>query len=201
MWVMIDLNLEEDTTYEVLVTTINSDNSVNTKPFGMKFKEDNVILNLYSNTTLKNIMDNHEFYIQLTSNPLLFTKALLNRLETDDYVDKFLLKDANHLLKLEPMDYHVIIKDDLYSTVKITRISSRITSTQSINQSIITINRATNKIMELLVKLSRIHLMDKKQLNNFKEEVNHSSRFIIKEGNETHIKSLTLIKQEINKKE
>ncbi len=198
---MIDLNLEEDTTYEVLITTVNSDNSLNTKPFGVKFKEDNVILNLYSNTTLKNIMNNHEFHIQLTSNPLLFTKALLDKLETDDYADNFLLKDVNTLLKLEPTDSHVIIKDDLYSTVKITRISSRITSIQSINESVLTINRATNRIIELLVKLSRIHLMDKKQLNNFKEEVDHSSRFIIKEGNETHIRSLTLIKQEINKNE
>ena len=164
---MVDLNLEEDTTYEVLVTTVNSDNSVNTKPFGVKFKDDEVILNLYSNTTLKNIMDNQEFYIQLTSNPLLFTKALLAKLEPDDYLDKFLLKDVNSLLKLEPIDFHVVIKDDVYSAVKITRISSRITSIQSINESVITINRATNRIIELLVKLSRIHLMDKKQLNNF----------------------------------
>lgn len=198
---MYKLNLEEDTTYEVLVTTINQDNSVNTKPFGIKIRNEEVILNLYANRTLDNIMNNQEFYIQLTSNPLLFTKALLNKLDAHDYEDKVLLKDVSCLLKLEVTGTKTMIKEDIYQSVTITRISSKIISTKYLDKNILSINRATNRIIELLVKTSRVHLMDKKELNEFEEEVDKSSRFIIKEGNETHIKSLTLIKQEINKKE
>ena len=49
----IEINLMENTIYEVIITSFNK--QVNFKPFGIKFNNKKVILNLYPNRTLKNI--------------------------------------------------------------------------------------------------------------------------------------------------
>lgn len=47
----IEINLMENTIYEVIITSFNK--QVNFKPFGIKFNNKKVILNLYPNRTLK----------------------------------------------------------------------------------------------------------------------------------------------------
>ncbi|RAP53173.1 MAG: hypothetical protein BZ137_07520 [Methanosphaera sp. rholeuAM130] len=194
-----NLNIEENTRYEVLITTNNNDNSYNTKPFGVLFKQDNVILNLYPNNTLKNIRNNPSFTIQLSSNPLTFTKALLGKLDESDYDDNGILKKTSRILYANATDYVVIIHEDKYGDTPITRITAEITDVVMLNNSPPTINRTTNKIIELLVKLSRVKYMNKEEFESFKKEADDSFKFIIKEGNQDHMDSLILIKQEIKK--
>ena len=57
----IEINLMENTIYEVIITSFNK--QVNFKPFGIKFNNKKVILNLYPNRTLKNIKTNHLHYL------------------------------------------------------------------------------------------------------------------------------------------
>ncbi len=193
-----NLNIEENTRYEVLVTTHNNDGSYNTKPFGVLFKNNDVILNLYPNTTLENIKDNPSFIIQLSSNPLVFTKALLNKLDSSDYNNEGIIKKTSCALYANAMDYVTIIHEDKYGDTPLCRITAEITDMILINNSPSVINRTTNKIIELLVKLSRINYMNSKQLDLFEKELDESLKFIIKEGNQDHIDSLTLIKEELN---
>lgn len=193
-----NLNIEENTRYEVLVTTHNKDDSYNTKPFGVLFKKNNVILNLYPNATLENIKDNSSFIIQLSSNPLIFTKSLLDRLDSSDYNEEGILKKASCVLYVKAFDCVTIIHEDKYGDTPITRITSEITDTIMMCNSPSVINRTTNKIIELLVKLSRIKYMNKADLDLFEKQIDESLKFIIKEGNQDHISSLTLIKEELN---
>lgn len=194
-----NLNIEENTRYEVLVTTHNDDNSYNTKPFGVLFKGNNVILNLYPNSTLKNIRNNPSFIIQLSSNPLIFTKSLLDKLDDSDYNENGILKKAPCIIYAKAFDYVTIIHEDKYGDTPITRITSEITDMIMMNNSPSVINRTTNRIIELLVKLSRIKYMNNDDLNLLEKEIDESLKFIIKEGNQDHISSFTLIKEELNK--
>ena len=195
-----NINIEEDTRYEALITTVGSDNSYNTKPFGMVFKENVVKLNLYPNTTLKNIKDNPAFIIQITSNPLIFTKALLNKLDDSDYNEEGILNDVSYILYANAIDYMGVIQEDKYGKTQITKINAEITDVIKLNNSPSIINRTTNKIIELLVKLSRAQYLSKDEVLSFKKEIDDSLNFIVKEGNQNHIDSLTLIKQELNNK-
>jgi len=195
-----NINIEEDTRYEVLITTSGNDNSHNTKPFGVVFKGNIVKLNLYPNTTLKNIRDNPSFIIQITSNPLIFTKALLNKLDASDYNDEGILNGASYALYANTIDYMGVIQEDNYGKTQITKINAEVTDVIKLNNSPSIINRTTNKIIELLVKLSRLPYLSKDEVSSFKKEVDNSLKFIVKEGNQNHIDSLTLIKQELNNK-
>lgn len=195
---MLSLDFDENTTYEVLITTVNMDYSLNTKPFGIRFKDNQIILKLFPNRTLKNIRNNSTFYIQLTSNPLLYTKALLNLLDEEDYVSSMYLKDTYCLIEARMKESVQLISDDGYSTTSITRITADITEISNLALVPININRATNRIIELLVKLSRLHLMNRKEIIDLREEVNDSYKFIIKEGTQMHIDSLSLIKKKVD---
>jgi hypothetical protein len=192
------LNIDENTRYDVLVTTEANDNSYNTKPFGVLFKKDNVILNLYPNNTLENLKDNPSFIVQLSSNPLTFTKALLDKLDASDYDNANILKKTSCIIYATAVDYVTMIHEDSYGDTPITRITAEITDIVWINNTPSIINRTTNRIIELLVKLSRLKYMNTDELDLFEREINDSLRFIVKEGNQDHIDSLTLIKQELN---
>lgn len=194
-----NLDIEENMIYEVLVTTYDDDKKYNTKPFGITFKENNVILNLYPNNTLNNIKRNSSFMIQLSSNPLMFTKALLDKLDVDDYDEDGILKKTSYIIYANATDYVGVIHEDKHGDICITRTTAEITDIIKINNSPSIINRATSRIMELLVKLSRLQFMTNDELLLFEKEVDDSLRFIVKVGNQDHIDSLTLIKQELNK--
>ena len=156
-----NINIEEDTRYEVLITTSGNDNSHNTKPFGVIFNGNIVKLNLYPNTTLKNIRDNPSFIIQITSNPLIFTKALLNKLDDSDYNEEGILNDVSYILYANAIDYMGVIQEDNYGKTQITKINAEVTDVIKLNNSPSIINRTTNKIIELLVKLSRLPYLSK----------------------------------------
>jgi hypothetical protein len=96
------------------------------------------------------------------------------------------------------VDYVAMIHEDSYGDTPITRITAEITDIVWINNTPSIINRTTNRIIELLVKLSRLKYMNTDELDLFEREINDSLRFIVKEGNQDHIDSLTLIKQELN---
>lgn len=196
-----NLNIEENTRYETLVTTLNRDNSHHIKPMGVVFKKDTVILNIYPNNTLKNIKENNSFMVQLTYNPLMFTKALLDLLEADDFENSFILKDVSYVLYADVSDYVTLIKEDSYGKTVLTRIEAKITDVVQVNNMPSVLNRTTNKILELLVKLSRIRYMNKSELSQFDDEIEDSLRFIVKEGNQNHINCLTLIKKQVKNRE
>jgi len=191
--------LDERTTYEVLITTKNVGEEVHTKPFGIKLIDNKLILNLFPNITLKNIKSNPNFKVQFSLNPLIYTKAFFNKLNDDDYIENDVLVCSDYTIDAKVEDILRFIQEDNYGTSVYYRITAEITGFKKLKNKMPAINRSTNTILDLLVKVSRFHLMSSEEKNNLIEEINKTYKFILKEGNQNHLDSLNLIKKELNK--
>ena len=197
--VLDDYFLEENVSYEVLITTCSA-SGPNTKPFGIRIRNvDEVILKLYNNNTLKNITSSDEFLIQFTQDPLVYTKALFDKLTLDDYLPGNILRSATTTIKAQKQETNTTTIKNQYGQSQLKIIKAKIRRIQQHNTQIPVISRSTNKIIELLVKISRINMMTKEEREQLKKEIKKESKFIIKEGNQKHIDSLTLINQEMKK--
>ncbi len=193
---MDKIYLEENMTYEVLITT-KDNTKINTKPFGIRYKNNQIILNLFPNKTLENIKKNNEFIIQFTQNPLIYTKALLGQLKSDDYQDENILKDATYIIKAKATSITKKKQEDKYGKNIITTIKSEIISTKEIHPQISVINRATNKLIDLLVEYTRLNYTNKNHKIEYIKKLDDLQKFIIKTGNKNHIDSINLLKKEI----
>ncbi len=191
--------LDEHTTYEVLITTRNIDGTVHTKPFGIKLIDNKLILNLFPNTTLKNIQSNPNFKVQFSLNPLIYTKAFFNKLNKMDYIENEVLVCSDYIIDAKVEDILRFIQDDDYGTSVYYRITANIINFKKLKNRMSTINRSTNIILDLLIKASRFYLMNSEEKNQLINEINKNYKFILKEGNQDHLDSLNLIKKEMNK--
>ena len=191
------INLPENTIFEVLVTTTNNQKP-HTKPFGMKIQDKQVVLTLFPNKTLNNIKNNKEFLIQFTLNPLIYTKASLNKLTSKDYQNNNILKEATVILRLKVNKIIELKNNDIYGENIITTIFSTVTDIKQENIQVPAINRATTKIIELLVDYTRYNYMDSNQKSSYINKIIESENIIRKTGNKNHNKSLNLIKKELN---
>lgn len=191
--------LDEHTTYEVLITTRNIDGTVHTKPFGIKLIDNKLILNLFPNTTLKNIQSNPNFKVQFSLNPLIYTKAFFNKLNKMDYIENEVLVCSDYIIDAKVEDILRFIQDDDYGASVYYRITANIINFKKLKNRMSTINRSTNIILDLLIKASRFYLMNSEEKNQLINEINKNYKFILKEGNQDHLDSLNLIKKEMNK--
>lgn len=191
--------LDEHTTYEVLITTRNIDGTVHTKPFGIKLIDNKLILNLFPNTTLKNIQSNPNFKVQFSLNPLIYTKAFFNKLNKMDYIENEVLVCSDYIIDAKVEDILRFIQYDDYGTSVYYRITANIINFKKLKNRMSTINRSTNIILDLLIKASRFYLMNSEEKNQLINEINKNYKFILKEGNQDHLDSLNLIKKEMNK--
>ena len=191
--------LDEHTTYEVLITTIGSDEKLHTKPFGIKLQGNKLILNLFSNNTLNNLRYNPNFKVQFLLDPFIYTKALFNKLNDDDYFEKGILKDTSYVIDAEVDNMLKFIQEDKYNTTFYYRITADILRFKKLKNKIPTINRSTNRLLNLLIKSSRFYLMNDEEKNELIKEMNNEYKFILKEGNQRHLDSLNLLKEEIDK--
>ena len=191
--------LDEHTTYEVLITTRNIDGTVHTKPFGIKLIDNKLILNLFPNTTLKNIQSNPNFKVQFSLNPLIYTKAFFNKLNKMDYIENEVLVCSDYIIDAKVEDILRFIQDDDYGTSVYYRITANIINFKKLKNRMSTINRSTNIILDLLIKASRFYLMNSEEINQLINVINKNFKFILNEGNQDHLDSLNLIKKEMNK--
>lgn len=195
---MDKLSLEDNTLYEVLITTTNSDGNYHTKVFGVRIIDDALILNLYPNKTLQNLKNNNNFLVQVTDNPLLFTKAVLGKLTNNDYTTKGYLNDASLVISATIYTIETEQINDQYGSTPSFKIKADINSYETIKSNPPIISRATYKLIELLVDYTRLKFFDNNRLGRFYQDIDSASKFISKNGNILHKKSLELLKKEVN---
>ena len=190
---MNKLNLEDNIIYEVLITT-KSNNTYHTKPFGVQFRDNKVILNLYPNNTISNLKNNGQFIIEITNNPLLFTKATLNKLDGTDY-NKGHLCDSSVVIKasVESIDTKKI--SNKYGISTLFSVIASIKDYEILDSKPPIISRATNKIIDLLIDYTRLEFFNQKQLNNYYKNLEDTALFINKTGNDLHKISIELLKE------
>lgn len=185
-------NFEEDMIYEVLMSTKNEDGSLNVKPFGLKIKDNLFVLNLFPNKTLLNIKNNLEFTVYFLQDVFIFTKALTSNLDYEEF-----LNEINYEIPCKISNSSVSIIEDNYGKNITTTIIAEPIKIIEHKETFPIINRASNKIMELLIDFSRYDFMDVDAKNNFIEKVNSSETIIRKTGNKKHLDSLNLLKKEL----
>lgn len=181
-------NLDENTVYEVLIFTECGDN-FSIKPFGMRYDGENILLKLYPNNTLFNIKKNNAFTIHFTTDVLLYTEAAFSLL------DESSLKLMNCSVTCEVISYDTSKIEDDYGVNVITTIMAKPIKIIENKQLIPTINRATNKIIELLVDCSRYDYMDVQAKVEFKQKLASVEEFVEKNADEKHKKSIEIIKK------
>ncbi len=192
------IEVEDNLIYEALVTSY-CDDDVHTKAFGVIFKDRFIELNLYPCRTLYNLETNDHFLVQFTDNPLTFTRAVLGKLDCDDYTTDDVLESASIVfkLKVDSMNRHSVF--DKYGVNTRTKITARILDTIVVKDKPYLINRATNHIIDLLVEYTRLNLYDSKQLDNFLKNIRACEGLLEKNSNDLHRQSLELIKNELTK--
>ncbi len=184
--------LEEDVTYEVLVSTTDEDNNINIRPFGICYCDNHFILNLYPNKTLHNIKKSSNFTIYFTQDSLLFTKALLSTLTVEELSG---LVDCAVECRVTEIESDFI--DDVYGKNVTTKIIAKANNLIEYNDRLPIISRATNNIIELLVDFSRYHFMDKDARIIFNKKLELTENIIKKTGNKKHLQSLKMLKKEL----
>ena len=189
-------NFEEDMTYEVLVSTKNDDGSLNIKAFGLRIKDDSVVLRLFPNRTLSNIRNTGELTIYFLQDVLIFTRALTSGLNPDEFLD-----EVNYEVPCKISNLETNTIEDGYGKNITTTIIAEPLKIIEHKKTLPIINRASNQIMELLVDFSRYDFMDVDAKSNFIKKVNSSERIIRKTGNKKHLDSLNMLKKELKEKE
>ncbi|MBE6485244.1 MAG: DUF447 family protein [Methanosphaera stadtmanae] len=185
-------NFEEDMVYEVLISTKNEDGSLNVKPFGLKIKNNSFVLKLFPNKTFLNIKNNLVFTVYFLQDVLMFTKALTSNLDYEEF-----LNEINYEIPCKISNSSVSVIEDNYGKNITTTIIAEPIKIIEHKETLPIINRASNKIMELLIDFSRYDLMDVDAKSNFIEKINSSERIIRKTGNGKHLDSLNLLKKEL----
>lgn len=180
-------NLDEDTVYEALVSSSDG-NCFNIKPFGVQVKDNGIVLGLYPNHTLVNIKRTGTFDVHFTEDVLLYTKAALGLLDEDCRS----LMDVS--IRCEVTGYDAIPVEDSYGQNILTIIHANMVKIIENKSTYPTINRATNKIIELLVDYSRYDYQD---IDALIEKLEKTDKFIQKNGNNKHKKSMELLKKRI----
>lgn len=184
--------LEEDVTYEVLVSTTDGDNNINIRPFGIRYEDNHFILNLYPNKTLHNIKISGNFIIYFTQDSLLFTKALLSDLTVEELSG---LVDC--AVECGVTEFESDFIDDVYGKNVTTKIIAKANNLIEYTDRLPIISRATNNIIELLVDFSRYHFMDKDARIIFNKKLELTENIIKRTGNKKHLQSLKMLKKEL----
>lgn len=182
--------LDEGTVFEVLVAT-GCDDSFNVKPFGMMLVGGNVVLNLYPNRTLVNICEEGCFTVHFTADALLFTEGFFGLLCEDSLG----LVDCSVVCDVVAFSSRIV--DDNGKNI-ITTITAKPVKIIENNRTTTIINRSTNKIIELLVSISRFEYMDIDAMNKFYEKLESTDKYIQKNGNKKHKKAIKIIKKRVN---
>lgn len=194
---MIDLPVEKNTLYEILLTSINEDETFNTKPFGITIDDENKIhITIFPNKTLRNIQRNPNITIQFTQDALIYTKSALSKLSDDDYVDDGMkiLKKVDYIIDAKVTEIIEEQINDQYSRTMKAQVTCEIEDLTKIRDVIAVLSRPTALILEHLVKYSRVKFMNTDERKAFLAEIDESKPLIERQGNKDHYEAFNMIR-------
>ena len=200
-----DVGMKNGQQYEVILTTRNKDNTRNAAPFGTIAKGNNQIVNriFEGSKTLENILENKEFYVNITSNPLYFTLSLLNNIPDEYYEseDSLILNNIDAYFKASVNDTKKLIKkDDPIRPVETVYICSDVVEIVKNKTDVIAMNRGIHCIIESLVNYSRVDKVDDEKREYYLDRFRENERVINKVGSAEDKEAINLIKESLNNK-
>ena len=200
------IGIKTDERYECIYTTIDSEGNKNSAAIGLKyFGEDNIGCRIFEGSkTLENIQKTKRYVVNITQDPLIFTKSTIDNLPDEYFTDDndiAILKDAGSYIIANVVDIqeqkaeNTLIDNDQ----SIFMIKGKIEKVVIFDESVKAFNRALSGIIECLVNFSRYKIVDDEKRSEYMERVIENNRMIRRIGNNKEKEAMKIIKEEYEK--
>lgn len=200
----IGINTEER--YECIYTTIDNEGNKNSAAIGLKyFGADNIGCRIFdSSKTLDNIKNTKRYVVNITQDPLIFTKSTIDKLPEEYYTDDediAILKDAGSYIIANAVDIQEQKPENtpIDNDQSIYIIKGKIEEVIVNDENIKAFNRGLSGLIECLVNFSRYQIVDDEKRAVYMERVVENNRMIGRIGDEKTKKAMEIIKKEFEK--
>lgn len=201
-----NIGIKTDERYECIYTTIDSDGNKNSAAIGLKyFGEDNIGCRIFEGSkTLKNIQETKKYVVNITQDPLIFTKSTIDKLPEEYFTadkDIAILKDAESYIIVNVVDIQEQKAENtpIDNAQSIFMIKGKIEEVVVRDESVKAFNRALPGIIECLVNFSRYKIVDDEKRSAYMERVIENNRMIGRIGNNQSKEAMKIIKEEYEK--
>lgn len=198
------LNMKKGQLYETIVTTrthidensnIGSENKNNAAPIGVLCKNpQQIVLYLYEGThTLKNIQENRKFIVNITKDPLIFTKSTLGDVDEGyfvNYKDFPYLKNADAFFIARVENIKEINRKNGFGSSKMSIVTANVEEIVQVHPNIIPLNRGIYAVIESLIHYTRLELADEKTKEKYWLRIKEMNRVAQKVGSPEEKKAL-----------
>lgn len=198
-----EVGIEKDLQYECITTTINSDGVKNAGAFAFKYLgDDKVHCHIFEGSkTLKNILDNREYVVNITQDPLVFTYATLDCLGDEYYTSDediaiikntpaYIIVDVVNVEKKTPDDFPIKGDRNIYF------IDGKIREFIINDDNAQAFNRGLSGLIEGLVNFSRYKIVDDEKRKEYMDRLIENKRVIDKVSDERTQKAMADLKAE-----
>lgn len=200
----IGINTEER--YECIYTTIDENGIKNSAAIGLKyFGKDNIGCRIFEGSkTLENIQKSKRYVVNITQDPLIFTKSTIDKLPSKYYTDDediAILKDAGSYIIVNVVDIEEQKPENtpIDNDQSIFLIKGKIESVTINDENIKAYNRGLSGLIECLVNFSRYLIVDDEKRAVYMERVIENERMIGRIGDIQTKEAMEIIKKEYEK--
>ncbi len=202
----IDLSLigmEKGQQYETIITSKNCDGTYNAAPIGALCSgKDTVVHRIFKGIhTLDNIIEQKEYYVNITHNPEIFTASTLGNLPQNQFTSDGKLKCAEAYFKCEVTGFKEAVKqsDPIKKKGEAIVFKSKVTELVIINETK-AFNRGLGYVIECLTNISRVDLVDEDKKQDYFNRFSEANRIVTKIGSKEDIASMKTIKKVLMEK-
>ena len=198
-----EIGMEKGMQYETIISTRDSAGNLNASPFGVICRgKDNVMCRIFKDRkTLDNILSQKEFIVNICQDPELFTTALLENFEDDDFNENGSLKNVACYFRCEVDDEKEAIKQSDPLRKKSEAIVIKATVTELvIAEPVKAFNRAFGYVIENLINVSRVGIADEEQTEYYLSRFKECNRVVKKVGSKKEKESMDKIKNKYKEK-
>lgn len=200
----IGINTKER--YECIYTTIDENGNKNSAAIGLKyFGEDNIGCRIFEGSkTLKNIQKTKKYVVNITQDPLIFTKSTISQLPSEYYTDDediAILKDAGSYIIVDVVGIEEQKPENtpIDNDQGIFLIKGKIEDVIIRDESVKAFNRGLSGLIECLVNFSRYKIVDDEKRSEYMARVVENEKMIGRIGDEKTKEAIKLVKSEYEK--
>lgn len=205
------VGMEKGQQYETIITTINENNEINAAPIGIICKDKyKIMCRIFEGSnTLSNIINQEEFVVNITLNPILFTLATIGNIP-EDFFEKNNISASDSLVNLKNTDAYLIckvvkIKNAIKKSDPVRKSEAKVVISDVVdivlnNKCTKAANRGFYCLIESLVNFTRIDIVDKEKKNYFLDRFIESRRVINKVGSKEDKDAIDILKKALENK-
>lgn len=200
------IGIYTDERYECIYTTIDDKGNKNSAAIGLKyFGDDNIGCRIFEGSkTLENIQKTRKYVVNITQDPMIFTKSTISKLPDEYFTDDediAILKDAGSYVIVDVVGINEQKAENtpIDNDQSIFMIKGKIQDIIIKDESIKAFNRGLSGIIECLVNISRYKIVDDEKRQEYMGRVIENNRMISRIGNGKTKEAMKIIKEEYEK--